>query len=756
ELAGLASHGTKPERLLALRGLGRVGGKRSLELLVGALADPDPDVTGAAAGAIGISTSLDEPAAGDPAITRALLEAWPRAGLHGALVIEAIGRAADLSAQPALVRGLAAEPRIAAACGLALGRYGRRKLELTDDARLALITATRHVDPGVRYAAAYALAREQLPSRADAREAERLRGAGTHLARLASDPDPDVRAQAVAALGRRKFVTPVRKELALALRDRDWRVAVEAVRALTGDASDDAGRDAVAAILGPRFAQLEQGDATEAHVIMEALRGLAAHTGRAPIATAIAALAAHGASLPPLARGWIECLASVGLARGAASPDFPGVEHCGHGGLPDHLRLPLLGELVTARVGTLVARQAVVRTLLSHADPRVQAAGLGTLAVMWKEGDSVDHEAAISTLWTALASTDPIIAGNAVDAATAVYEELGTGDHSKLDAAVVARALVEHEPELGAALYELIGKRKIVAGAAACGVGLVGGPVLAAAARKCLEALGITSAPAAGAATTAPPVDITGAIGRTLRWHLFTTHGDIVIALRPDIAPWAVATIVALTRKGFYDGLEFHRVVPDFVVQGGDPTQSGWGGPGFTVPAEPSAGPGFVAGGVGIADSGRDSGGSQWFVMHGRAPHLDGRYTWIGAVESGQKSADGLLIGDKVIRAVIEVRPTTDGDAPTKGAPSPRVVSVLRTRTETDRLARGPGPRIRGNCVGRDGVPGPCEIDRRERSFVRQPSCVTSSPSVSCSRPSRATRWPRWSAASIRSRRPSR
>jgi peptidyl-prolyl cis-trans isomerase B (cyclophilin B) len=157
----------------------------------------------------------------------------------------------------------------------------------------------------------------------------------------------------------------------------------------------------------------------------------------------------------------------------------------------------------------------------------------------------------------------------------------------------------------------------------------------------------------------APPVDVASVIGAPLRWHLTTSRGEIVIALRPDVAPWAVATIVTLTRKGFYDGLEFHRVVPDFVVQGGDPTMSGWGGPGFTTPAEPGTaldGPGFAIGGTGIADAGRDSGGSQWFVMHSRAAHLDGRYTWIGTVESGQKYADALQIGDKVERAVIEAR----------------------------------------------------------------------------------------------------
>ena len=80
---------------------------------------------------------------------------------------------------------------------------------------------------------------------------------------------------------------------------------------------------------------------------------------------------------------------------------------------------------------------------------------------------------------------------------------------------------------------------------------------------------------------------------------------------------------------------------------------------GFRLPAEPSDGTvsGFVTGGVGIADAGRDSGGSQWFVMHARAPHLDGRYTWIGRVVEGQGAADALQIGDRVLRATVEVAP---------------------------------------------------------------------------------------------------
>ena len=115
-----------------------------------------------------------------------------------------------------------------------------------------------------------------------------------------------------------------------------------------------------------------------------------------------------------------------------------------------------------------------------------------------------------------------------------------------------------------------------------------------------------------------------------------------MIALAGDLAPWHVGAIASLTREGYYDGLLFHRVVPDFVVQGGDPTGSGWGGPGFTLPSEvtssldaPVPVPAYGPGAIGIADAGKDTGGSQWFAMHGKAPHLDGRYTWIGTVAGG-------------------------------------------------------------------------------------------------------------------------
>jgi cyclophilin family peptidyl-prolyl cis-trans isomerase len=647
ELVDLAARGGKRERLLALRGLGRIGatgGAQVIASLTAALGDADAEVAGAAASAIGVAASLDDAELG---ATDALIAALPRGG---GPVVEALGRAGTAAAQPALV-GLLGDPKLAELAALALGRHGRRKIELTEPSRGALVAATASPDQAVRYAAVYALAREFQPPAHPA-------AAAALTARIA-DPVAEIRAQAIAGLGRRKAVAEARgsgARLDELLLDRDWRVAVEAVRAL-GDSDD--GKDAIAAAIARRFAELERGEPTAAHVILEGERALAGAARRPLVEAALGELATRAraaTAIPELTRGWIACLAASATARAQPDPDLTAVEQCP---LPDHLRLPLVAQLIDAEAGSLASRRAALARLLGHGDPRVRAAGLGALAPLWKAGDAADRRNAIATLTGALASSDSVVAGAAVDAATAVYEVIGGGD-AALDAAVIARATTERDPELGAALLELIGKRALAAGAAACRGALAGDPVRAKAAASCLKALGEAPPAAPPAAAAAPPVDVAAVVGKRLRWRVATSRGDVVIALHPDVAPWAVATIVALTRKHFYDGIEFHRVVPNFVVQGGDPTESGTGGPGFAIPAEPGAlgdGVGYLAGGVGIADAGRDSGGSQWFVMHSRAPHLDGRYTWIGTVESGQKSADALLIGDRVVRATIESAP---------------------------------------------------------------------------------------------------
>jgi cyclophilin family peptidyl-prolyl cis-trans isomerase len=123
-----------------------------------------------------------------------------------------------------------------------------------------------------------------------------------------------------------------------------------------------------------------------------------------------------------------------------------------------------------------------------------------------------------------------------------------------------------------------------------------------------------------------------------------TEQGEVVIDLDGEIAPNTAATFLALIERGFYAGLTFHRVVPDFVIQGGCPRGDGWGGPGFNIRSEWSDVP-FERGTVGIAHSGKDTGGSQWFVCQSAQPHLNGRYTVFGRVAAGMDVVDRIQPG---------------------------------------------------------------------------------------------------------------
>ena len=109
-----------------------------------------------------------------------------------------------------------------------------------------------------------------------------------------------------------------------------------------------------------------------------------------------------------------------------------------------------------------------------------------------------------------------------------------------------------------------------------------------------------------------------------------------------------------LARRGFYDGLAFHRVVPDFVVQGGDPRGDGYGGPGYSLRCEINAHR-FQRGAVGVALAGKDTGGSQLFITHSSQPQLDGRYTVVGQLASGLEVLDALQAGDRMLKVRVAV-----------------------------------------------------------------------------------------------------
>lgn len=138
--------------------------------------------------------------------------------------------------------------------------------------------------------------------------------------------------------------------------------------------------------------------------------------------------------------------------------------------------------------------------------------------------------------------------------------------------------------------------------------------------------------------------------------YLDLAYGRVVIQLRPDLAPKHVARIKELTRQGFYDGIVFHRVIDGFMAQTGDPTGTGTGGSGQTLPAEFTETP-FVRGTIGMArTSDPDSGDSQFFITFAPAPFLNGKYTVWGEVVEGMDLVDKIKRGeppaepDKIIK----------------------------------------------------------------------------------------------------------
>ncbi|GAB2958141.1 peptidylprolyl isomerase [Hymenobacter coalescens] len=126
-----------------------------------------------------------------------------------------------------------------------------------------------------------------------------------------------------------------------------------------------------------------------------------------------------------------------------------------------------------------------------------------------------------------------------------------------------------------------------------------------------------------------------------------TSRGPVVLRLLVEEAPGSVASFVQLTRQGFYNGKNFHRVVPNFVAQGGCPRGDGWGGTDYTLRSE-FADRGYGAGAVGLASAGKDTESCQWFITHSPTPHLDGRYTIFAVVESGMDVVHRLDIGDRI------------------------------------------------------------------------------------------------------------
>jgi peptidylprolyl isomerase len=618
-------------RARAAFALGSVQDPTAVPALLQALSDPDARVRADVAFALG--QSADSTAEG------ALLAALDRETDPAARaeMLDALGKTGG-SASLAVLAGRAAEGDERAVLALALGRYGLRGIH-DPDAVTRLAGFATDPDPLVGADAAWYFARADTTAWASA--APELRRAIDGLDPR-SDGDAGTAIHLLAALGRLDHRED-RDRLLEWLNDAaDWRVRVSAARALAGFTRDSL----VTAEL------MQSLDDPRVHVAVEAARALSAEDSLdSDVETAV------GKRVISRPGPW---QISVEL--------LPAIARAGHSRLVLLWLLWLDGNPprdVTAYSAGLRAlgwgdgREAYL--ILQHAatrpEPRISTAALEALAQWWSRGvrtEELTPERYFAVFERALRGRDvaavatlaPVLADSALRplGSVALLEEVYGG----LAAPDDVEAMV--------AVLEALGK--------------AGDP----AARPTLETALGSASPAVRRAAAAALEELTGEMVaapagpeeplRQVDWEflrargarpvlrLDTAKGAIELELDAESAPQTVETVLRLAEEGGYDGVPFHRVVPNFVIQGGDVERGdGWGGPGFAIHSELTRIP-YDRGTVGMASAGKDTEGSQYFVTHSMQPHLDGRYSAFGRVVSGMNVVDAILVGDEVVRAV--------------------------------------------------------------------------------------------------------
>ncbi len=610
-LSRYAGHEDPEIRARAALALGRLKDPEAAGELSNLVDDGDPAVRGAAAFALGLTpggaaaarTALADEE--DPEVRARLLAAL---GLHG--------EAGDV---PALVEGLQASPGEAREAAVALGRLGMAGLEEAATAEVldGLAAQLRRLDVPAREAAAFALRRIDAPL-GEAR-AELL------MTRLRSEPDPDVRASLVRALARAP--RPLR-DAALERGARDPDVGVRASAAFA----------AAAAAKRAAEAGDEEGAAHAAARIEALLKDAHWSVQLAAIQAAGAVDALdHRALLSPFLEGGAADLAAAALT---ALGERDALDSARSWLQPTQ---PIL--LQAAAVATLADPEQLQRLAIDSPDAPIRTAAVARLIDL---GLEPDRAAAL------LGVKDTTVAA-------AVASELAEHPDAGAVAPLMARLEQGYEHEFWVEAFRALDAILALPGARQP-EGLKPltlkalrspDPSVRAAAAGVAEQLGIApKAPPLHFLTGLPPLEELLEI-RSAR--ILTDAGEIRLTLEPEIAPITVWNFAQLAERGYFDGLAFHRVVPDFVIQDGCPRGDGWGGPGYAIPDELSWLP-YDEGAVGMALSGPDTGGSQWFVTLSPQPHLEAGYTVFGhlSLENGatHRVRQGTVIREVIIERV--------------------------------------------------------------------------------------------------------
>jgi len=593
----LASDGDAEVRQMAAFALGLIGDVRAKEALVTALADPSPLVQGSAAEALGL---IGDTTAADPV-----------AGLVSRIV-----QSGALAQTPGDDDDARRDTPAAAA---RLGMFALARLKAYSQLASAVLEANGQ--PRVAWwPVAFALQRLEdkraLPA----------------LLALATNGNPYARAFAVKGLGALKDAAALPVLIPL-LTSGDRNVLVETVRAL-GRIGDPSAAAPLQKLIHDR--------ATDPIVKLEsvsALGGIHRIAGVQPPGVVDDLVDALTDASPPLRAAALRALASLDsdnfvIVLSGLDPD----PHW-------HVRAALATLLGTFAPDVALPR---LTAMLKDQDQRVIPSVLASLV-------RLKAPTAIATLLERLKADDPVVrtaAANGLgelkppDGPSALVEALAFAqrDTTYIARAAALSALAKYGaaaamPHLTAALADKDWAVRVRV------VALMRefDPAAAEAAEATIRPSPTTVAADlyTSAAVTSPSV--------SLQLYIDTDRGTIQIELAMLDAPLTVDNFITLARKGFFNGLSIHRVVPDFVVQDGDPRGDGEGGPGYTIRDELSERP-YLRGTVGMALDWRDTGGSQFFITHSPQPHLDAKYTVFGRVIAGMDVVDKIQQWDVIRR----------------------------------------------------------------------------------------------------------
>ncbi|MCC6747065.1 MAG: peptidylprolyl isomerase [Deltaproteobacteria bacterium] len=655
----LFEHADPTVRARAVLAAGRAGLLASLPGLLKRLAeDSAPTVRADSAFALRLLV-LDPPtAAADPAlahsVNRALLarllaEKDPRAR---DAVILSLGWVGDAEAAVRLGRELATSEAALVAWGI----LGQRKVL---DLRLAgpLLAVLERGTATQRQLAAWALSRISGP-------------AGTAvvaaLMRAGESPDPVLRQWATRSVGQKGGPGTI-PWLVKRLGDPDPLVQGEAARALGQTGPRGANRlvEGVRAIwevvssghfrlTGPRLGTLLSAlealrPHAERHEVQQLTKELLESADASQSSVKYTPIEAHAVDLTHCAAAYLWDLAAgrpeetptCGTARAAS--------------LSATYRRMLVARLIGALKRDAPYKVTLLRRYLHDADPAVRTAAVEALASAELPASRVAYEEALRDADAAVVA----------QAATSLRRDPGraTREAPLLEQLVARLDRLEavREPEAACAIVETLAALK-VRSATSTLQRLRQSPSWAVRSCSAQALVALTGQPAPAATPLSgglPP--LRWAEGRPLprRAVLVLAKGELHLELYPDRAPATVANFARLAQRGFYRRTPFHRIVPGFVAQGGDPRGDGWGGPGHTTPCELSPAP-FDRGSLGMALAGRDTAGSQFFITLGRHPHLDGRYTLFGRVVRGLDLAERIQPGEPIQDLYIPA----DGAAP--------------------------------------------------------------------------------------------